>query len=95
MIAAFPPCERDCIRNLLADAISTMRLLLHVSRFRGGRSTAELAFRAQVLVNVGPVNAKSGSTNFPVRPLFDASVQKPGIPRERNDDRAAVCEVYG
>jgi len=36
----------------------------------------------------------ASSTYFPARPLFWRSVQKPWIPRQRNNDRAPICKIH-
>jgi len=78
----------------IRDPRDPLGLAAKTSGFRGGRRAAEQAFRAQVFIDLGPVNPIACSAYFPVRSLFRGSAQKPGIPCQGNDDRAPVREVY-
>jgi hypothetical protein len=53
----------------------------------------EKAFSAQVLVYVGPVNAKATASQAPVRTLSRSRRQQTGIPGEGHRDRSAVQEI--
>jgi hypothetical protein len=48
------------------------------------------AFRAQVLVDVRPVDAISTACNLPVVELFRSGVEELGVPGERHTDNSAV-----
>jgi hypothetical protein len=58
-----------------------------------GRRPAEKAFHAQVLVDVGPVNAETGASRAPVRALRRSGGKKSRIPDERHRDGTAVQEI--
>src|SRR5208282_6932695 len=83
----FVACQRR-------DPLDPPGLAAKTSGFRGGRRAAEQAFRAQVFIDLRPVNPIARSAYFPVRSLFHGSAQKPGIPRQGNDDCAPVREVH-
>ena len=70
------------------------RLAAKTSGFRCGRRAAEQAFRAQVFINIRPVNPIACSAYFPARSLFHGCAQEPRIPCQGNDDGAAVREVH-
>jgi hypothetical protein len=72
----------------------TPGLVPHTSGFCGCGCTAKQAFRAQVFINVRPVNPIARSTHFPARSLFHGGVQEPGVPSERYDNCASACEVH-
>jgi len=75
-------------------ALRATHLEAKTSGFCRGRRAAEQAFRAQVFIDVRPVNPIACSANFPARSLFHGSAQKPGIPRQGNDDCPPVREVH-
>jgi hypothetical protein len=62
--------EKDSLRSVMIAAMG---------RERGGEGAAEQAFRAEVFVNVGPVNAVASIRRCPVVSLLLRRVQKPRI----------------
>src|ERR1039458_8185706 len=76
------------------SAIRATRLVAKTSGFRGGRRAGVKAYRAQVFINVRPVNPIACSAYLPAGSLFHGSAQKAGIPCQRNDDCPPVCEVH-
>src|SRR5436309_3382533 len=56
------------------------------------RCTAQEAFRTQVLVHVGPVDAISTARDRPLGSLRRGGMEQPRIPGERDCDRTAVKE---
>jgi hypothetical protein len=60
---------------------------------RGRRATQE-ALRAEILVDVWPMNSVPATDKSPVRSLRCCRMQQPRIPNQRNGDRTAVNEVH-
>jgi hypothetical protein len=58
-----------------------------------GRRPAEQAFRAQVLVNLGPMNAEATAGGAPVGALGRGGGEKARIPDKRHGDGTAVQEI--
>ena len=56
------------------------------------RCAAQQALRAQVLVEVGPVDAVARAGWLPARALRRCRIEQPGKPGERDRDGAAVHE---
>ena len=57
------------------------------------RSAAQQTFRAQVFVNVGPMDAVAGAGDLPARQLLGRGIGKTRIPRERHGYGAPVHEI--
>jgi hypothetical protein len=70
------------------------RPLLGADGHAWGWGTSEKTFRAEVFVNVGPVDPIPGPDDLPVHPLGRGCLQEPRIPHEWNRDRAAVSQVH-
>ena len=60
----------------------------------GGRQPPQEAFRAQVLVNVRPVDAIAAASDHPICPLLRRGVKQTRIPSQRHRDRSAVEEPH-
>ena len=56
-------------------------------------SPTKQTFRAEVLVDVRPVDAKPGSRELPIVPLLRCCVEQPRKPGQWDRDRPAVGEV--
>src|SRR4051812_29899898 len=87
--------ERNQTCSLHSDrSRSGLAAFLATRRFRPawtwGRCPPEQAFRAQVFVDVRPVNSVATTGNAPFLPFGRGSVEQPGIPGERNDNGTSI-----
>src|SRR5262249_49159548 len=63
------------------------------SKFRGW-GASQKAFRAQILINVWPMDSVSPSADLPVLPFGFRSVGKPGVPQQGNRNGTPIHEVH-
>ena len=63
-------CERDNARQLS----------LHSDSLRSRRGTPEETFRAEVFVDIGPMDAVAGAAHLPVLTLFSRGVEEARVP---------------
>src|SRR5947207_7132260 len=79
--------------------MSSTRKLLGRSAWRRtpGRDTAQHAFQANVLVNVGPVNSLTVPNDFPACSLLRSRIGEAPRPAERHTHNSAVgkADDYG
>src|SRR5438093_6457383 len=75
------------IRTLLGT------LFASVNRLRSCGSATQQSFSAEVLINIRPVNAVPGSTDFPICTLLWRRVQKRWVPCKRDDNRSAIHQI--
>lgn len=57
------------------------------------RHPIEQPIRAQILVQLGPVDAVATRAGLPGGPLLGSGVEQAGVPGERDRDGAAVDQV--
>src|SRR5579863_1242529 len=62
-------------------------------RFRRGGCPAQESGRAQIFVNVRPVDTVTRTAEPPISTLFGGCVEKPRIPDQGNNYRAPVDEI--
>jgi len=60
-----------------------------------GRNPVEQAIRAQIFVNLGPMDAMAVANELPIRPLGWGRVRESPRPRERHADDAPIGEMSG
>jgi hypothetical protein len=56
--------------------------------------SAKQAFRAQVFIDIRPMDAVASACDFPILALSMRSVQKARIPHKRNTDHAPISQRY-
>jgi hypothetical protein len=88
-------CQKPRAYRIPNRALVTCKLLLGRARPlpRGGGGAAKKPLGTEVLIDLGPVDAISGTRKHPVVPLLSSSVKKAREPGERDRNNAPVGET--